>query len=181
MNFTELAKTRRSIRAYEKRDITREDLRLCVEPACHAPSACNSQPWKFIIVDDPSVRKDISQTAFSGPYEMNAFASDASAFIIICTEETKFPAWMGGKLRNTDFRKIDLGIACSHIVLQAHELGIGTCILGWFNEKKIKKILSVPASRRIELVISLGYSAQKVIHEKDLKEGKKVLSFNTYG
>ena len=179
MNFTELAKNRRSIRAYEAREINREELESCIEVARFSPSACHSQPWRFVVVDDPATKNKISET-FSGTYSMNTFARDAAAFVVIVAEKMKFPAWAGNKLRKTDFRRIDIGIACAHIVLRARELGIGTCILGWFNEKKLKKILSVPYGKRIELVISMGYPTNREVPEKVLKDKAEVLGFNSY-
>ena len=135
--FIQLAKERRSIRAYQKKSITREDLELCVEAARYSPSACNSQPWKFIVIDDDSTKEDVAKNAFSGLYNMNIFAQEAAAYVAVVSEKTNFTAWLGGKIRNTDFRHIDIGIACEQFVLQAQELGIGTCILGWFNGKKL--------------------------------------------
>ncbi|MGB2600534.1 MAG: nitroreductase family protein [Candidatus Omnitrophota bacterium] len=180
MDFLELARSRRSIRAYNGRKISREDLNLCVEAARHAPSACNSQPWKFIIADDPDTRSKIADNVFSGAYQMNAFAREAAAFIVIVAEKMKLPAWVGNKLRRTDFRKIDIGIACEHLALQAQELGIGTCILGWFNEKKLKKILFVPRTRRIELVVSMGYPGERELREKPMKDKNEVIGYNKY-
>ena len=180
MNFFELVKSRRSVRAYDDRAISREDLESCVEAARHAPSSCNSQPWKFIIIDDPAGKKATAKNVFSGLYKMNAFAGEAAAFIVLVSEKVKFAAWAGEKLRNTDFKRIDTGIACAHLVLQARELGIGTCILGWFNEKMLKKILSVPPMKKIELVIALGYPAQPEVPEKHLKDKNEVCSFNKY-
>jgi nitroreductase len=177
----QLVRSRRSVRSYDRREVRRSDLELCVEAACHAPSACNSQPWKFIIIDDPAKKKAIAKDVLSGLYSMNSFAGEASAFIALISEKVKFPVWVGGKLRNTDFRRIDTGIACGHLILQAQELGIGTCILGWFNERRLKKILSVPSSKKIELVIALGYPAQtEELHEKRLKDKSEVASFNKY-
>ncbi len=181
MAFLELAKSRKSVRAYDNRCVRRKDLELCVEAACLAPSTCNSQAWKFIIIDEHAKREAVAKTVFSGLYKMNAFASEAAAFIVQISERVKFPAWVGGKLRNTDFRRIDAGIACAHLILQAQELGIGTCILGWFDEKRLKKILSVPSGKKIELVIALGYPAQpEQLPEKRLKDKNEVVSFNKY-
>ena len=177
--FLELVKERRSIRTYQKRPVTRKDLELCVEAARHSPSACNSQPWKFLVIDDDATKEAISKNVFSGLYNMNVFAQEAAAFITMVSGKTKFPVWLGGKIRNTDFRHIDIGIACGHLVLQAQELGIGTCILGWFSERKLKKILHVPALKKIELVIALGYPLEEP-HEKDLKEKTETVSFNKY-
>ncbi|MFC1479856.1 nitroreductase family protein [Candidatus Omnitrophota bacterium] len=178
--FLQLVKSRRSIRKYDKRLINREDLESCVEAARYAPSACNSQPWKFIIIDDPLKKKLVTQNVFSGSYKMNTFARTASAFIAIISEKTKLPAWIGGKLRNTDFKRIDIGIASEHIVLQAEDLGIGTCILGWFNERKLKKILSVPRAKKIDLIIALGYPTQQELPKKALKDKSGTVSFNKY-
>jgi len=179
-SFFELVKSRRSIRKYDGRGIARKDLELCVEAGRHAPSACNSQAWKFVIVDDAEKKKKISDNVFSGLYGMNAFASGAAAFIIVISERIKLPARAGGMLRNTDFRRIDIGLACAHIVLQSQELGIGTCILGWFNEKRLKKILSVPRAKKIELVISLGYPASTKLFEKILKDKSETIAFNRF-
>ena len=179
-SFLDMVRSRRSIRAYTGRDIKREDLELCVEAARYAPSACNSQPWKFIIVDDRRIKDAVAKRSLSGLYAMNAFAEEAAAFIIIVSESTELPAWLGKKFRSTDFRRMDIGSACEHVVLQAQELGIGTCILGWFDEGRLKKLLSVPRSKKIELVIALGYPADTKLPEKRLKEKDEVVSFNKY-
>ncbi len=179
-DFLELVKSRRSVRAFGGRAIRRADLELCVEAARYAPSACNSQAWKFIVIDDAEKKQQVAEKAFSGLYGMNAFAREAAAFIAVISEKLKFPAWAGGKLRNTDFRRIDIGIACEHIALQARELGIGTCILGWFDERRLKKIFRVPRGKKIELVIAMGYPAQPKLPEKYLKDKGEVVSFNGY-
>ncbi|MFH1878411.1 MAG: nitroreductase family protein [Candidatus Omnitrophota bacterium] len=176
-----LIKARRSIRAYGKKHIPIRDIELCAEAARYAPSACNSQPWKFIIVTEPSIKKKISEKAFSGIFKMNSFAKYADAYIIVISDTLKFPAWLGGKLRGTDFRKIDTGIACSHIILQAQELGIGTCVLGWFNERVIKRSLHVPLNKKVELIIALGYTDQgSFMKGKNLKDKKQTIFSNTY-
>jgi nitroreductase len=180
MLFLDLAKSRRSVRTYTGKNIERKDLELCVEAARYAPSACNAQPWSFIIVDDPEKRDLVAEAAAYGPGDLNSFARDARAFVAIVSEKQKFAAWIGGKLRNIDFRDTDIGIACAHLVLQAQELGIGSCILGWFNEGKIKKILRVPRFRKIELVIALGYPAETEFSEKKLKDKDSAVFLNKY-
>ncbi len=182
MSFKDLASSRKSSRRYKKNvSIPRKDLELCVECARHAPSACNSQPWNFIIVDDRSKLSRIYDEVISGIYAINSFASDCPAFIAVVSEKARIPARVGGKLMGTDFRFIDAGIACAHIILQAEELGIGTCVLGWFNDRRLKKILSVPASGKIKLLIALGYSEENVQRKKPLKDREQTVSFNTYG
>lgn len=180
-SFFDLAHERRSVRKYQYTKIPRQDLLRCVEAARHSPSACNSQPWKFIIVDDPDKRSAIARSFSPHYYSMNSFTENAPAFIILISERSKFTAWLGGKVRNTDFRRIDIGIAASHIVLQAQELGIGTCILGWFNEGNIKKVLGIPRAKKIDLIISLGYPEKDaLLPEKQLKPLNEVLSLNAY-
>ena len=180
-SFFDLARSRKSCRFYTEERVPREDLELCAEAARHAPSACNAQPWKFIIIDDPDRSREVASLFPTPGIAMNAFARNAPAFIAILSEKQKAIPWIGGKLASKDFRLMDLGIVCAHIVLQAEELGIGTCILGWFNERKLKKILGVPRSKRIELVITMGY-APKVLpeREKRLKDKNETVSFNHY-
>lgn len=181
MSFLDLALSRESAREYgEKTAIPRADLEMCVEAARHAPSACNSQPWKFIVVDDPALADKIVDKTLSGIYKMNLFAGGASAFIAMVSEKTKPAAWAGGKLMRTDFRRIDTGIACAHLVLQAEELGIANCVLGWFNQRALKKILSVPATKKIELLISLGKPCGAPRRRKQRKPKEETVSFNRY-
>ena len=178
--FLRLVKSRRSIRHFKNISIPRHDLTLCAESARYAPSACNSQPWKFIIIDAPLQKEKIAKTVLSGPYKMNSFAENAGAFIAIVSEKVKLSAWLGGKLRKTNFSEIDIGIACSHLVLEAETLGIGTCILGWFNEKKLKRLLNVSRSKRIEILIALGYPSGKDLPKKYMKRAKETIFRNRY-
>jgi len=122
----------------------------------------------------------IAETVLSGQYKMNSFAQNAGAFIAIISEKVKLPAFVGGILRRTNFAKIDIGIACSHMVLSAQDLGIGSCILGWFNEKKLKHVLKVPRSKRIELLIAFGYPREKELPKRNLKHRDETISFNEY-
>ncbi|MFQ5952168.1 MAG: nitroreductase family protein [Candidatus Omnitrophota bacterium] len=180
LSFLELAKTRRSVRAYTEQYISRQDLEKCVEAIRYSPSACHSQPWNFVIIDDPEKKDRVAKAVSCGPGDINSFAREARAFIAIISERQTSLAWIGGKLRKADFRRMDIGIACAHLVLQAWDIGIGTCIIGWFNERKLKRILSVPFHKKVELVIALGYPAESERPEKQLKDLDKVISFNTY-
>jgi nitroreductase len=160
--------------------ISKKDLEICAQAGRLAPSACNSQPWKFIIIDSPENMASIRETVLTGIYNMNSFAENASAFIAVCAVKSKLPAWLGSKLKRTDYRSIDIGGACEYLVLQAEELGIASCILGWFNEKKLKKILKVPYGIKIELLVALGYPLKPQYPEKIRKDSSEVISFNKY-
>ena len=116
----------------------------CLEAARLAPSACNSQPWTFVVVDDPGLKGRLAETAFSGVFSMNGFVREAPVIIAVVSEKAKFLATVGNYVRDTRFYLIDMGIACEHLVLQAAELSIGSCWIGWFNEKAVKRILNIP-------------------------------------
>lgn len=180
--FLDIVKTRRSIRSYTNAKIGRALLEQCIEAARFAPSACNSQPWKFIIVDEPGIVTQIAEATSHGIMGslMNSFTRRAAAFIVIVIEKNMLPSQIGGLLRKTDFSLIDAGIACEHIVLQATEFGIGTCILGWFDEKRIVKILGIPPEKRVGLVIAMGYPEETELKERKLKERARVIAFNKY-
>lgn len=160
MEFLELVMKRKSIRRYQQdRPVPREALQKCLEAARRAPSACNSQPWHFYVVTGPEERTRLAEGAFGGIYKMNRFAAEAPVLIAVTRKRPRIPALLGGIYRGVDFPRMDLGIACEHLVLQAAELDLGTCWLGWFNEGAVKRILKIPRQDRVEVLISLGYPA----------------------
>lgn len=178
MDISELISSRRSIRKYRKKSIPREQLEKCALSARMAPSACNSQPWRFVIVDDHELKDRLAREAFGVPPGINSFVEQAAAIVAVISRREKLPAQIGEKLRGTSFRKIDTGIATSHFVLRAWDLGIGSCILGWFNERKVKKALNVPRGEKVELLISLGYPEESALSEKHLRPASETIFFN---
>jgi len=161
MSFLDLVNQRQSTRRYQPGNrISHEVLDRCLEAARLAPSACNSQPWSFVVVDDPSeVRKLVEVSCSKAPYAMNRFAADASAMIVVVTEKMKLPARIGAQFRGVQYSLIDIGIACEHLVLQAEEEELGSCWLGWFNERAVKQHLEIPRAKKVDLMICLGTSA----------------------
>jgi nitroreductase len=159
MDFPELVNRRASVRKYDTRPVKREDIDCCLEAARLAPSACNSQPWHFIVVDKPELKDKLSAAMLSGIYGKNVFIKDAPVLVVVVTEKSKWFAQVANFLRNTRMYLVDIGIACEHFILQAAELGLGTCWLGWFNARAVKKILGIPRHKKVEIVISLGYAA----------------------
>jgi nitroreductase len=100
---------------------------------------------------------------------------------VFVIEKAKLVSQIGAKIKNREFPLIDIGIAASHFCLQAAELGLGTCMIGWFNEKKIKKLLHIPRHKRIGMLISLGYPEQEYpVRKKIRKPVKDIYNFNTY-
>jgi nitroreductase len=180
MNFLELVSKRYSVRNYREDEVPREKLERCIEAARLAPSACNSQPWKFIVVDDPATKDSLAKAAFEGLVNINKFVASAPVLVCIVSERQKLAARLGGLVTDRDFSLMDIGIAAEHFCLQAAEEGLGTCMLGWFSEKPVKKLLGVPASRRVELVISVGFAADTSIPEKRRKLTTEIASWNKY-
>lgn len=154
-------RTRRSTRAYDPdRPVDRATIERCLEAARLAPSACNSQPWSFIVVDTPELKNRLAEAAFGGAYRMNRFAGEAPVLVVIVTERSRFAARLGGQWRGVQYNLIDIGIAGEHLVLQAEAEGLGTCWLGWFDERAVRKVLGLPRSTHVDILISLGYSKE---------------------
>ncbi len=180
MTFEDLLHKRRSVRRYVDLPIPQEDLLKCLEAARLAPSACNSQPWHFIVIDEPELRKRVAARIFSGPYSMNKFAQEAPVLVAVVSEKGKFLASFGGQVRDTRYCLIDIGIACEHLILQAQELGIGSCWIGWFDEKALKEEMRIPKNKKVDIVIALGYSGEEKIVPKKRKTLLDISSFNAY-
>lgn len=178
MNFLELVKRRKSTRRYAAKPVSREVIAKCLEAAQLAPSACNSQPWYFIVVDDPDLKNKLAQAAFSGVYSMNSFAKDAPVFVVVVRDKSSYFATLGGYYRGVQFSLIDIGIACEHFILQAEEDGVGTCWLGWFNEKVVKKILGIPRNKKADIMISMGYPDNQTQVSKTRKPLGEISRFN---
>ncbi len=170
---------RQSVRRYLPKPVPRPLIEECLEAARLAPSACNSQPWHFIVVDDPALKGQLSREIFSGPYKMNAFAGEAAALVVVVEEPATLMARLGGALQGTAYQILDLGIAAEHFILEAAAQGLGTCWIGWFDERKAKRILTIPRGKKAVAVIALGYPADEP-REKIRKPLSQHASFNGY-
>lgn len=177
MDFSELILKRQSDRKYAPKPVAREHILKCLEAARMAPSACNSQPWKFVVVEDPSLLKEMSDAAIG--LGMNKFTASVPVIVAVVQENMNLEAKAGALVKNKDYSMMDLGFAIDHFCLQAAELGLGTCIMGWFDEKRVKKVLGVPRSRRVQLLISLGYPDAPV-RNKVRKPIEEMSSWNKY-
>jgi nitroreductase len=180
MSFLDLANNRYSVRNYKTTPVPEEKLNRCIEAVKLAPSACNSQPYKFIIVSDPDLKNKLAKAAFEGLVNINHFAYKAPVLVLIVSERQKFSAKIGGLLKRKDFSLMDIGIAAEHFCLQATEEELGTCMLGWFNEKRVKKLLSISILKRVELMISVGFSADEKTPDKNRKTVEEIYSYNQY-
>ena len=180
-NFTELANRRQSVRKYADRPVEKEKINEIIEACRIAPSASNSQPWKLIIVDETELKNKVAEATFSKAVSFNKFAPEADVIAILVIEKPRLITQIGGFLKNREFPLIDIGIIAEHFCLKAAELDLGTCMMGWFDEKKIKSLLKIPRGKRIGLVISLGYAPEDYkLREKIRKSTEEMSSFNAY-
>ncbi len=180
MNFLELVKTRQSVRSYTERQVEREKIEKCLEAAHLAPSANNSQPWKFIVVDDEELKNKVAKETFSNVVPFNKFSLKAPVLVVVITEKPNLASQIGGAIKKTQFNLVDIGIAVEHFCLQAAEENLGTCILGWFNKKGVKKVLNIPQNNDVDIVITLGYPKTDTLREKKRKDIDKIRAYNKY-
>ncbi|MCK4338120.1 MAG: nitroreductase family protein [Candidatus Aminicenantes bacterium] len=171
---------RRSIRKYLDRPVEKEKILTCLEAARLAPSAENVQPWRFLVIDNPEVKDAFSRAVFSGIYSYTKFAKKAPVLILILGRLDVLANRMGKQIQNISYFLIDTGIAGEHIVLQAQELGIGTCWIGWFNTRKARKFFKIPKKYKIVSLMALGYYEQKPPREKKRKPLEEIVWFNTF-
>ncbi|MFC1990099.1 nitroreductase family protein [Chloroflexota bacterium] len=181
MSLLDLIKNRKSVRNFLDRPVEREKIMACLGAARLAPSACNSQPWRFIVVDDRQLKDKLCEAAFRGIYFINAFCKTAPVIVAVISEKSKFLARIGEMFRGTKYYLIDIGIAGEHFVLQAEDLGFGTCWIGWFNERAVKSILNIPEQKKVDILIAVGYyDREKPGTEHGREPMDKIASFNTY-
>ncbi len=179
MSFLDLVKNRQSVRAYLDKSVEKEKIERILEAARLAPSACNAQPWKFVVVTDLDKRMEVADATASKLLSMNHFSKQAPVQLVLVEENANFTSTVGGWATNKHYPHIDLGIVASYVCLAATDEGLGTCTLGWCDEKKVRKVLDIPKSKRVMLVILLGYSAQP-LREKKRKSIEEIVSYNKY-
>jgi nitroreductase len=179
--FLDLVNQRQSDRKYLDKPVEKEKLMRCLEAARLAPSASNSQPWTFVVVDEPELCRKVEMAAMGPLYSFNKFATQAPVVVAIVMEKPKTITELGGRIKKKEYPLIDAGITAEHFCLQAAEEGMGSCMLGWFDEKKVKELLHVPGEKNIPLLITLGYTPEDYKHRKKIRKSiDKVVKFNTY-
>ena len=180
MNFLDLVSSRQSVRAFDpQRSVEKDKLERILEIARLAPSACNAQPWSFVLVDDPELKNKIADATSSRVLGMNHFTKQAPVHLLLVEEKVNISSGIGGWIKKKDYAQMDLGIVAAHIVLAAQAEGLGTCIVGWFDEDKVKDLLGIPASKRVWLDIVIGYGTQP-LRKKSRKSIDKIVSYNRY-
>ena len=172
MDFMEIAKARQSCRGYdEARIVEKEKLEAILEAGRLSPSACNGQPYHFTVCKGDTAKEVAKATQGMG---MNKFASQAPVLIVISEEPYVTSAAMGAKVKGNDYRSIDIGIAAAYLTAEAAAQGLGTCILGWFDDEKIRALCGIDAP--VRLVITLGYPKDDIIRPKKRKDMAELVS-----
>jgi len=176
--FQKILRGRRSIRRYLPTPVEPEKIRACLEAARLAPSAHNAQPWRFVVVDDPGLKDRLTAAAFSGIYSGSKFAARAPVLIVLLAKRGFVAHHLGGRFQNVHYHLIDMGIAGEHIVLQAEELGLATCWMGWFNYRRVRKVLKIPRKFKVVAMIPLGYAEKRPTREPPRRTLEEVVAFN---
>ncbi len=180
MDIFEAIDKRYSCRKYKPEKDEREKILTMIEQAGKSPSACNSQPWHFVVVDDEEKREKIAKATQKGAIGINKFADCVPAFIVIVKESGGMTSRIAKLVSSRDYSPFDLGIATESLALSAKALGLDTCIMGWFDEKKVMETLSLPKGKTPELILAVGYAEGDGKNPKK-KEIDEICSFNAYG
>lgn len=154
-----MAARRCSVRHYSDAPVSREALGRCLEAARLAPSACNSQPWRFVVVEDSAQRRALAAAASGGVLPLNHFVHQAPVLMAVVLLPPKLSARLGAAVKQKPFAMMDVAIAAEHFCLQAAEEGLGTCMLGWFNEDRVRRLLGIPRPARPVLLLTVGVPA----------------------
>jgi nitroreductase len=167
MDFMEIAKNRQSCRSYDRgRPVEQEKLQAVLEAARLAPSACNGQPYHITVCRGQKAKEAAAATMSMG---MNRFAADAPVLLVISETPYVKTAAVGAKLKGIDYRSIDIGILAAYITAEAAAQGLGTCILGWLEDGKLREICGL--NSKVHLVITLGYPKEgDQLRQKKRKE-----------
>ena len=172
MDFYDLVRSRQSDRGYTDKAVEDEKIARILECARLAPSACNGQPYKITLCKGDTAREVLSAAGGKG---INGFAVSAPVAIVISEEKYVPTAAFGAKVKHNDYRSIDIGILAAYITAAAEEEGLGSCILGWFDEDRIRGICSL--SRQVRLVITLGYPQNAEKRPKKRKSLSELVEF----
>lgn len=168
MDFLEIAHLRQSCRKFDaSREVESEKLEAILEAARLAPSACNGQPYHIAVCRGEAAKQVAAACTGLG---MNKFAAQAPILLVISEEPYVKSAAMGSKLKGNDYRSMDIGIAVAYLTAEAATQGLGSCILGWFEDEKIRNLCGISHPVRLVVPIGYGLDAQREKKRKDIKE-----------
>ena len=174
MDFMTIAKNRQSCRSYvENKPVEQEKIDAIIQAVQLAPSACNGQPYFVTVCTGQTAQAVAKATQGMG---MNKFVSKAPVLMVLSEMPYVKSAALGAKLKGNDYRSIDIGIAAAYLTAEATAQGLGSCILGWLDDEKIREICDLQYP--VRLVVTVGYADNDPLRtkkRKDLKELTKSL------
>jgi nitroreductase len=170
MNVMEAIRKRKSVRKYLNKKVEEDKLFAVLEAGRLAPSASNRQEWRFIIVRDQVSKKKLAEAANN-----QSLIAEASIVIAACAETDEHVMSCGQACY-----PIDVAIALDHITLAAVELGLGTCWIGAFDEKKVKQILEIPSEVRVVALMPLGYPYDSSVVNKNRLSISEISKYEQY-
>ena len=174
-DFLEICTRRQSCRNFSGKAVEHDKLVKCVEAGRLAPSACNSQPWSFVVVETPEIAAEVAKCGQK--FSPNPFLSNAGAFIIVLEEHAFLNAGVAAILDSQYFAKGDLGAATVQICTEAETQGLGTCIIGMYDRPKLCELLNIPAEKQFAAFIAVGYAADDKVRVKDRKALEGITRF----
>jgi nitroreductase len=173
--FLELCKLRQSCRGFSEQPVEHDKLVQCVEAGRLTHSGCNAQPWSFVVVENQDM---VNQIALCGQQlKQNSWLGTAKAFIIVLEEHAVLSPVISCFLDSQYYAKGDLGAAAAYICLEAASQGLGSCIIGVYDRKKICELLDIPAEKQFGSVIALGYPSNDIIRQKKRKAFEDIVRF----
>jgi len=148
MEFYEVIRTRRSIRSYTPDAVPDDVLERVMDAARIAPSGNNRQPWKFVVVKDEQLRRELVPLCFD-----QAFIAEAPILVVATGVDIKYNR---GNYMGALSMLVDVAIAVDHITLAARAEGLGTCWIGSFDNEKVKRLLAIPPEVQVVALTPLG-------------------------
>ncbi|MBN1938421.1 MAG: nitroreductase family protein [Candidatus Aminicenantes bacterium] len=175
-----ILESRRSIRKFLPRPVEREKIESCLDAARLAPSAENAQGCRYLVIDDPDFKNRFAGKVFSGIYAPTRFAAEAPVLVLLLAKTSFIAHRAGQAVQGIPFQALDAGIAGEHFVLQAEELGLATCWIGWFDVRAARRFFKIPRRYRILSLISLGYAARRPPNERVRKPIAEIAWWNRF-
>ena len=175
MDFLKLCEARQSCRKFADTPVEHDKLVRCIEAASLTPSACNSQPWSFVVAETPEIVSQIAEATHQ--MGVNGGTGSAKAFIIVLEEHAVLMPNLRCMLDSQYFAHGDIGAATLSITMQAASMGLGSCILGVFDREAICKSVNLPVDKRIRLLVAIGYPENDKIRPKQRKPFEDIVRF----
>ncbi|MEA4853199.1 MAG: nitroreductase family protein [Christensenella sp.] len=173
MEFSELLYVRESCRHFSDRQVEKEKLERILTAASLAPSGCNSQPWHFTVIsqepEKEMLREMIVRGAEDESTKLNLFVREVPVFVVITEEHAKLLPAPEKKYGSQHFAQIDVGLCAAYLTFAAADEGLGSCMIGMFQDEKVKELVGAPHESTVRLVVALGYSADQKAPRKKVR------------